>query len=403
MGRAADQGRAVGRRPGTTKPPRPATPGMEIQDVETIQFTYDSYKTRDEKGHSHPAEEPTEAVGTITRVVTDEGDGYCLGGHPDTNAVAAEYITGKHPLEREVIWKRLMRTQRLNKAALEDSHLGAVDAALWDFAGRYLDQPVYRLLGGAREKVPAYASTMVGDDDPDGLGTPEAYADFAADLVDRGYQAIKLHTWMPPYSEDPERDLEAARAVREAVGPDIDLMVDAHHYYSRQEAKTLGEGLDELDYRWIEEPMNEHSMSSYEWLTEELDIAVIGPETAEGKMQTRAEWIKRGIADVSRVGVFDVGGITPAWKTVSLCESFGVQCEVHGGGPANLHLVAAMPIDGEFYERGLLHPAVDYESPPPYLESIHDPMDDGGYVQPSEAPGLGWQFDWEYIDANRVE
>jgi L-alanine-DL-glutamate epimerase-like enolase superfamily enzyme len=376
---------------------------MEIQDVETIQFAYDAYKTRDEKGHSHPAEEPTETVGTITRVVTDEGDGYCLGGHPDTADVAADHLVGEHPLERERLWQHLMRAQRINSVALADGRLAAVDAALWDFAGRYLDQPVYRLLGGGREKIPAYASTMVGDDDPDGLGTPEAYADFAADLVERGYRAIKLHTWMPPYSEDPERDLEAARAVREAVGPDIDLMVDAHHYYSRQEAKTLGEGLDELDYRWIEEPMDEHSMSSYEWLTDELDIAVIGPETAEGKMQTRAEWIKRGIADISRVGVFDVGGITPAWKVVGLCESFGVQCEVHGGGPANLALCAAMPIEGEYYERGLLHPDYDYESPAPYMNSLSDPLDDEGYVHVSQESGLGWDFDWDYIEANRVD
>ncbi|MFB6219051.1 MAG: enolase C-terminal domain-like protein [Halobacteriaceae archaeon] len=376
---------------------------MEIQDVEAIQFTYDSHTTSDEKGHGHPADEPVEAVGTITRVVTDEGEGVCVGGHPETADAAAAHLIGEHPLERERLWTELKRASRINSNALADGRLAAVDCALWDFAGRYLDQPVYRLLGGGDERVPAYGSTMVGDDDPDGLGTPGAYADFAADLVDRGYPAIKLHTWMPPFSEDPERDLAAARAVREAVGPDVDLMVDAHHWYTRQEARRLGEGLDELDYRWIEEPMDEHSMSSYEWLTDELDIAVIGPETAEGGAQTRAEWIKRGIADISRVGVFDVGGITPAWKTVGLCESFGVQCEVHGGGPPNLHLVSAMPIDGEYYERGLLHPDYDYERPPDYLDSIPDPMDDDGRVAVPQEPGLGYDIDWEYVESNRID
>jgi L-alanine-DL-glutamate epimerase-like enolase superfamily enzyme len=58
--------------------------------------------------------------------------------------------------------------------------------------------PVYELLGGGRDEVPVYASTMVGDDDPDGLGTVDAYVDFAEDLVDRGFPAIKFHSWMPP-------------------------------------------------------------------------------------------------------------------------------------------------------------------------------------------------------------
>jgi L-alanine-DL-glutamate epimerase-like enolase superfamily enzyme len=376
---------------------------MEIRDIETISFTYESRKVRDEKGHSHPGE-PHEAVGTITRVVTDEGiDGHAVGGSEAANRVALRHLEGENPLERERLWQRLDRTQRLRRGTLDDASIAAIDCALWDFAGKYVDLPVYRLLGGHRDRVPAYGSTMVGDDDPEGLGTPEAYADFAADLVDRGYPAVKLHTWMPPYSADPERDIEACRAVRERVGPDVDLMLDAHHYYSRTEARTLGAALEELDFLWIEEPMDEHSMSSYEWLTGELDIPVIGPETAEGKMQTRAEWIKRGIADISRVGVTDVGGITPALKTINLCEAFGVECELHGGNAGNLHLLGAMTFPGRYYERGLLHPEYDYEAATPWLETAIDPLDDDGHVPLPEGPGLGYDFDWEFVEANRID
>ncbi|MFC4989411.1 enolase C-terminal domain-like protein [Saliphagus infecundisoli] len=374
---------------------------MEIRDVETIEFTYESNKVRDEKGHSHPGE-PHEARGTITRVVVEDGpDGYCPGGSAATNDLAADYLVGEDPREREAISQRLKRSQRLHKGSFADTNLARIDCALWDVAGKLYDEPVYRLLGGHREWVPAYGSTMVGDDD--GLGSPEAYADFAADLVDRGYPAVKLHTWMPPYDASPERVIEACRAVRERVGPDVSLMLDSHHFYSRTEARRIGRALADLEFAWFEEPMDEHSISAYEWLTEEVEVPVVGPETAEGRHHTRAEWIKRGASDVSRVGIADVGGLTPALKTVHLCEAFAVPCEVHGANLPNLHLLAAMADSGEYYERGLLHPAFDYEAATPWLVEVPDPLDDDGRVLLPEEPGLGYEFDWEFVETNRID
>jgi L-alanine-DL-glutamate epimerase-like enolase superfamily enzyme len=374
---------------------------MEITSIDTIEFTYESRIESDAKGHAHPGE-ATEATGTITRIETDDGPtGYCVGGRADACRVAEEYVLGEDPFDREAVWQQLYRTQRLHKGTLTDHALGAIDAALYDLAGKAVDLPVYKLLGAARDSVPAYASTMVGDDDPDGLGTPEAYADFAETLVGEGFQAIKLHGWMPPYAEDPDRDLAACRAVRERVGPDIDLMLDSHHYYTRTQAKRLADGLAELDYRWFEEPMDEHSMSAYEWLTRETDIPIIGPETAEGKMQTRAEWIKRDVADIVRTGIMDVGGITPAMKTVHLCESFGIECELHGANVPNLHVLGAMGIPGDYFEYGLLHPDYDFEASRPWLENMPTP-DADGVVDIPDGPGLGYEFDWTFIENNRV-
>jgi L-alanine-DL-glutamate epimerase-like enolase superfamily enzyme len=288
---------------------------------------------------------------------------------------------------------------------LSDRVLATVDLALWDLAGKALNQPVYKLMGAYRDKVPAYASTMCGDDLEGGLDTPEAYARFALQCKSRGYPAFKLHTWQPPMPGAPDvrRDIAACAAVREAVGPEMALMLDPFHYYSREEALSLGRGLERLNYYWLEEPMAEHSTSSYVWLTEQLDIPVCGPETAEGKMYTRAEWIVRGASDISRGGVSDVGGITPLIKVVHLCESFGVRMEMHGGGAANLHVLCAMGIPGEYYERGLLHPFLDHDQPPPWLNQIDDPMDDEGYVHVSPRPGLGQDVNMDYIRDNLVD
>ena len=379
---------------------------MKITDVVVERFRSRTRTASDSEGHGHPGPERETAI-SLTRIVTDDGAwGVCLGGSQEVaDSVLKPAIVGEDPFYREKIWHRLNEWQRLHKGVLSDRAIAVVDMALWDLAGRCLGQPVYKLLGASRDKVLAYASTMCGDEMEGGLNTPEAYADFALKCVDRGYPALKLHTWMPPieWAPDPKMDVAACAAVREAVGPDMPLMLDCYHFYNREQALYIGRELEVLDYYWLEEPMDEQSISSYVWLSEQLDIPVVGPETAEGKMFTRAEWILQKASDISRGGVGDVGGITPLMKIVHLCESFGVRMEVHGGGPGNLHVLCAMGIPGEFYERGLLHPFIDYDEVPPWFNSQPDPMDEEGYVHVSDEPGLGWDINWDYVRDHRVD
>ena len=253
--------------------------------------------------------------------------------------------------------------------------------------------------------MPAYASTMVGDDLPGGLDTPESYARYAIACRERGYPAFKLHTWQPPLPGAPsvKNDLRACAAVREALGPDVPLMLDPFHYYSRLEALELARGLEKLGFLWMEEPMDEHSMSSYVWLCAQTDLAICGPETVEGKNFSRADWINAGACDIVRGGVGDVGGLTPLMKIAHLAESFGMQMEVHGGGVGNLHAMCAIsPSVSLYYERGLLHPFIDYDDTPQWLNAPVDPMDASGMVHVSDLPGLGQDINWDYIKAHQI-
>jgi L-alanine-DL-glutamate epimerase-like enolase superfamily enzyme len=379
---------------------------MKIADATIQSFRYRSQTVRDSEGHGHPGPEH-EATQTLLTITTDDGaSGHAFGvANPGAvERIVKPMLVGEDPLYRERIWHALKERQRLHLSALTDRVLTAVDLALWDLAGIALGQPVHKLLGASREKVPAYASTMVGDDLPGGLDTPEAYARFAIWCKERGYPAFKLHTWQPPIPGAPsvKRDLAACAAVRAAVGSGMPLMLDPFHYYSRLEALELAKGLERLDYLWMEEPMDEHSMSSYVWLCEQTSLPICGPETAEGKMFARAEWIKAGACDMVRGGVGDVGGITPLIKIAHLAEAFGMEMEVHGGGVGNLHVLCAMGSPGRYYERGLLHPFVDYETPPPWLNRIVDPMDDEGYVHVSPEPGLGMDINLDYIRDNLI-
>ena len=377
---------------------------MKITDVTTKTFRYISNTVRDAEGHGHPGD-PHEATQTLLTIHTDEGvEGHSFGADPNiVDTVLKDILIGQDPLLIEKHWQSMKHWQRLIRK-FTDSDVSHADLALWDLKGKVYGDPVYKILGGYRDKVLAYASTMCGDELKGGLSTPEEYADFSDWAMKRGYKAFKLHTWQPPieWAPDPKMDVAACAAVREAVGPDIPLMLDCYHYYSRLDSLYIGRGLEKLNYHWFEEPMDEHSISSYEWLAKNLDIPVIGPETAEGKFHTRAEWIKRDIVDISRGGVGDIGGITAMMKLVHLCESFEIAMEVHGGGSGNLHVLGAMGIPGEFYERGLLHPFIDYDEVEPWLNSKIDDLDDEGYVHMPQTPGLGEDINFDYIDDNIV-
>jgi len=167
---------------------------LKIKDICTISFRYRSRIVRDEEGHSHPGPEH-DAIMTLTEIVTDEGEeGYCFGGSPEANRILKGILVGENPLDRERIWQKMSRARWLYRNILTDRAISTIDLALWDFLGRYLDLPVCKLLGGYREKVLAYASTMCGDDIPGGLETPEAYADFAEKCKKEGYKAFKIHS-----------------------------------------------------------------------------------------------------------------------------------------------------------------------------------------------------------------
>lgn len=381
---------------------------MIIKDVDVRVFEHTTSRHSDTAGHAHPgpAHQVEQAILTLRTEDGFEGHSFCppevIRPHVIEKFVK-KILIGQDYRDRERLWSELAHWQRGSAAQLTDRTLAVVDCALWDLAGRTLQQPVYKLIGAYRDKVLAYGSIMCGDEFEGGLATPEDYGRFAEKLVARGYKGIKLHTWMPPvsWSPDVKMDLKACAAVREAVGPDISLMIDAYHWYSRTQALELGRGLEKLGFDWIEEPMDEQSMSSYKWMAEQLDIPVIGPESAAGKHWGRAEWVKNEACDILRTGVNDVGGITPALKTMHLAESFGMNCEVHGNTAMNLQVVAATK-NCRWYERGLLHPFLEYDDGFDYLNSLSDPMDAEGYVHVPDRPGLGEDINFEHIENNRL-
>jgi len=354
-------------------------------------------------------------VQTLTRVLTDEGvEGSYLGGHfhgdqdgllPGEQALITKLVgpllAGRNPFDREYIWQQLWLSK------LPENVVSVVDLALWDLAGRATGLPVHKLLGGARDTVKAYASSV------NSLGQPEDYAEHAVECQRRGYRAYKIHNaiyWDPATRQfAPARpshidwDIQTCRAVRAAVGDQMVLMYDPWGTYNTYaEALRVGRELERLGFCWYEQPMPEYRVDAYVRLAQELTIPVCAPEMAEGGPFTRAEWILRRASDISRIDVLR-GGITGAMKTAALCEAFGVRCELHMSGFGNLQVLGATSEDVcEYYERGLLGPDMDYDATPPYLHAPCDPLIPDGLVSIPQGPGLGHELRWDYIDQHRL-
>ncbi|OUC08805.1 mandelate racemase, partial [Litorilinea aerophila] len=133
--------------------------------------------------------------GKILRIFTDVGivGEYAGGSEAEYSTLPrfVHYLIGKSALERERIYSDVKRALR----QVARIGLAPIDIALWDIAGKYYDAPIYKLLGGYKESLPCYASTYHGDHQPDGLSSPEAYADFAEQCLEMGYPAFKIHGW----------------------------------------------------------------------------------------------------------------------------------------------------------------------------------------------------------------
>ena len=383
---------------------------MKIVDVQVVPFRVPRRSFRN--GELLPE---TTVIQTLTKIITDEGaEGYYFGGsgHGDQDGMSADQrgamegrikslVVGQDPFDREKFWHWMW------VANIEENLLSVLDMALWDLQARFFGVPVHKLLGGCRDKVKAYASTFPN------MGTPEEYAEHAAVCQARGYMHYKIHPyyfWDPVTRQpDPGRpshidqDMEVCRAVRAKVGHNMVLSLDPWGTYrTYEEALRVGRELEKLNFYWYEHPMPEYRVSAYKKLCQELSIPILSPEIAAGSLYTRADWILRGASDMSRIDVLR-GGITGVKKMTSVCEAYGVKCEIHMSGFANLQILGATSEDTcEYYERGLLAPGVDYETPLPYLEAIGDPLDREGYVQVPQEPGMGYKMEWDYIEENRV-
>ena len=375
---------------------------MEISEVVVDEFEYRLEDVGTHRGRqTYQPGSTVEPPGFVLTIRTDTGvEGHYRGFMfvppmvAQVKMAAAEFLLGRDPLEREAIWDDLWRAFRTT------DHLGVgpIDIALWDLAGKHHDASVSTLLGGYRDRVPAYASTYMADDQPDGLSDPETYVDFGEECRDRGYPAYKIHP-----TGDAELDVEICEAVGEALGDDVDLMLDpANEYRTYADALEVGRVLDEHNYFWYEDPMSDagESLHMARRLAEQLDTPLLGLEHSRTGPYGFANYVSEDVFEYVRGDAHCNGGITGAMKTAHLAESFGVDIEFHVGGPAHLHCMSAIR-NTNYFEKGLLHPEVEWMAAQGFVEDV-EASDDEGHVAVPDGPGLGVEVDWDFVEERRT-
>ncbi len=314
----------------------------------------------------------------------------------------ADYLIGKNPLRRERHWSEIKRALR----KYDRMGMGPLDIALWDFAGKYHDAPIHELLGSYRDRLPAYASTYHGDENS-GLDSPTAYADFAADCRDMGYPGFKIHGWGgSDDSRDLDREIATVHAVGQRVGADMDLMLDpACEFETFADALQVGRACDEEGFYWYEDPYRDGGTSQHghRKLRQMLETPILQTEHIRG-LEVHTDFIATDSTDFVRADPEYDAGITGAMKIARVAEGFGLDVEFHAPGPAQRHCIAATR-NANYYELALVHPDCQNTMPPVYetdYSDLLDTIDTDGTVPVPDDPGLGVEYDWDYIKANKL-
>ncbi len=310
----------------------------------------------------------------------------------------APMLVGRHAEERQGIYDDLKREAR------QFDHMGhgPLDIALWDWQGRALNCSVSTLLGGYRKKLPAYASTYHGDRNG-GLDSKEAFADFALACADMGYKAFKIHGW---HEGNIREEAELVLYVRKMVGEDMTLMLDpACQLRSFADALYVGRACDEANFFWLEDPYRDGGVSAFghQKLRSMIKTPLLQTEHIRG-VEPKADFLIAGGTDFLRSDPEYDMGLTGAQKIHHLAESFGVDVEVHACGPAHRHLMAASR-NSNFYEVALVGPDCPNALAPVYQCGYSDQLDcidSDGMVNVPDAPGLGVQYDWDFIRSRQT-
>jgi L-alanine-DL-glutamate epimerase-like enolase superfamily enzyme len=283
--------------------------------------------------------------GAVLRIGTDEGaEGVAFFSRPGAFVTLSDLVkrvfraelVGADPYQREWLWHRVWELDRIHELPLPV--LGLVDTALWDLAARQEGRPVWQLLGGYRDAIPAYASTSTFRDIPE-------FLDVADQAIELGYRGIKLHAW-----GDARKDAALAIALREHVGGELPLMYDGSAGFDLPDALFVGAALAEASYLWYEEPMREFSISAYARLARSVSVPLLVAETSDGAHMNAADFIRAGAATFGvRASTNLRGGITGAMRTAHLADAFRVRAEVHGSDIPTHHLCMAIS-NTTFYE-----------------------------------------------------
>ena len=301
-------------------------------------------------------------------------------------AYLAPIVLGEDPSYVERLWHRLWEeTHDAGARGIGGLAMGAIDVALWDLAGKSAGEPLYKLLGGAREEIVAYGSGVNLNLDQDGL-----LAQVEGWLA-QGYEAVKIKVG----KEDPGEDVERVEAVRRLIGPGRRLMLDANQAWTASEAVTRIRMLEPFSPYWIEEPLISDDVLGHARVRQAVSTAIAVGENIHSRFEA-AMYVQLGAVDIMQADVARIGGITEWLKVAHMADAFNLKVAPHFLLELSGSLLCAVPNaliledveGGSLTELGVLEEG--------------RPVADGRW-SPSDRPGHGIIFSKSALDASVVD
>lgn len=331
----------------------------------------------------------------ILRLRTDngiEGIGITFYGGKMTGSLRtavdelAALTVGEDPLCIEHIVKKLRVAAGDNcgPGGIFTLALSAIDIALWDIKGKFLNQPLWKLLGGYRDKVPTYASGSLR------RGLTDTQAQRAAQiLVQKGFKEMKTQMALPG-NPTPAEECRRVRVVREAIGPDIKLMCDINQRWRPEQAIDIGSRVEDVGLFWLEDVTRADDYQGLARVTAALKTPIAGGEYLYG-IEPFRQMIEARSVDIVMVDIVRAGGVSQWMKIAGMAEAFNLPIVSHVMPEILCHVVAACP-------NGL---TVEYM---PWMLALYEEtpeVKDGMMIMPDK-PGLGLKFDEKAVTAFTV-
>jgi L-alanine-DL-glutamate epimerase-like enolase superfamily enzyme len=294
-----------------------------------------------------------------------------------------EQVIGDNPMETEAIAQRLLRVGGGGApAGLLMRAISAIDVALWDIKGKALGQPVAKLLGGYRDTVPTYASGFLWRS-----FDLEALAEHGQRLVKEGFTSMKFRMGG---EVTPAREVARIHAIREAVGGDINLMVDINQGWDVNQAVTIGREMDHSHLYWLEDPIHYQDYLGLARISDALDTPLAAGEYHYGVAPFRHMLEHRSLGIVM-VDLLRVGGLTQWMKVAHMAEVFNLPVVTHLAPEILVHALAAVP-------NGLTVEYMPWAFP--LFKEVPQPVN--GMLTVRDIPGLGLEFDEERLAADAI-
>ncbi|MEM7031112.1 MAG: mandelate racemase/muconate lactonizing enzyme family protein [Chloroflexota bacterium] len=365
---------------------------MKIDHIEAINLRYE-YPQEDQFQYGGGI--CTARLTTIIKVHTDQGL-VGLGSvysHPGMVYLIVRdqldpMLRGEDATDVEGIWEKMYGLTRwYGRKGAAMSALGGIDMALWDIRGKATGKPVWSLLGGEQDQCPAYASGLLWK-------KPEALAEEASGYIEAGYRRVKMRL-----ARNEDYDTSAVRAVRQAIGSNNDVIIDASMRYHPALAKRMGNFLAEQRVFWYEEPFAPEDIDAYVGLRGHVDVPLAAGENEFG-FQGFRELIRAKAVDIVQPDACRCGGITEVWRTAKYAQEHGLRFATHSWSDAiaivaNAHVVSAMP-NGITVE-------IDQMNNPYVRDLLEEPLHvTDGHIRLSNRPGLGITLNDAMVERHRM-